>query len=261
MLHLFVNPAAILNQGDGSKHNPFASLVEARDALRAYRAAHGGPPPFGVTVWMEAGDYRLADTVTFTAEDSGTADAHVTIRAEEGATARLLGGVPVTDFRPVTDPAVLARLEPQARAHVRVADLRAAGVADCGHFSRRGFSCKITPAHLELFYGGRPMTVAQWPKAGEFTRIAGVVDARASEWSEHVGDLAGGFHYAGDRPRRWAPNDNLWIHGYWCYDWANSYERVTRLDVETRTIETAPRTASTPSSPISASTSSISSKS
>ena len=35
-------------------------------------------------------------------------------------------------------------------------------------------------------------------------------------------------------------NDDIWIHGYWAYDWANSYERIASIDVENRRIHTEP---------------------
>src|SRR5262249_35845217 len=49
-----------------------------------------------------------------------------------------------------------------------------------------------------------------------------------------------GFYITGDRPRRWHDTSDLWVHGYWAYDWANSYERVASVDVEQRLIKTAP---------------------
>jgi hypothetical protein len=226
MLELVVNPWS-------KDPQDFASLEAARDHLREH-----GVPPGGVTVWLAAGDYLLDAPFTLTAADSGTPEAPVVYRGFPGA--RLLGGRQLTHFLPVTDPAVRARLAPEVRDAVVVADLAAAGVTDCGSFSHRGFGYPVSPAHLELFFAGKPMTVAQWPKAGAFTEIAGVVAPRPSEWDETVGDLSGGFLYAGDRPRGWAEPRDLWVHGYWCYDWANSYEQVTRLDVEARIIETAP---------------------
>ncbi|HSZ56978.1 MAG TPA: right-handed parallel beta-helix repeat-containing protein, partial [Tepidisphaeraceae bacterium] len=38
---------------------------------------------------------------------------------------------------------------------------------------------------------------------------------------------------------RWKQDDNIWVHGYWAYDWANSYERVASIDTERRLIKTA----------------------
>ena len=46
-----------------------------------------------------------------------------------------------------------------------------------------------------------------------------------------IGTLPAGFYYQGDRPRSWQPSDDIWVHGYWAWDWANSYERVASLDL------------------------------
>jgi hypothetical protein len=45
---------------------------------------------------------------------------------------------------------------------------------------------------------------------------------------------------SGDRPNRWKDTGDLWVHGYWSWDWANSYERVTKLDAQRRHVFTAP---------------------
>ena len=146
------------------------------------------------------------------------------------------------DFQPVTDPAVLARLDDQARSHVLQCDLRARGIRDFGGMKSRGFGRPTTPAHCELFFDGKPMTLARWPNEGEFAQIAGFPDT-AGQGDEHggqIGKLEDGFRYAGDRPRRWKDTSDLWVHGYWAYDWANSYERVVSLDLDRRLVKTAP---------------------
>jgi hypothetical protein len=221
MRHIHVAPHGSA-AGTGAAEAPFATLAQARDAARGQAS----------TVWLHGGDYPLAETFTLTAADSGTA-----FRAVAGEYPRLLGGVVLDNWAPVTDPGVLARLSPEARARVRVADLR--GI-DPGAFRRRGFSIPITPAHLELYFDGVPQTVAQWPKAGAFTTITGVLAPKSNEWGETVGELHGGFTFAGDRPQAWAPNPDLWVHGYWSWDWANSYEHVARLDAAAHTLHTDP---------------------
>ncbi len=223
---------------------PFATLERARDELRRH------PAP-GATVWLRAGDYVLAGSFTLDARDSGLPDQPVTYRAYPGETARLLGGRRITNFCPVTDAATLARLDPAARSHVVESDLRTLGVEDFGQFRSRGLGRPTAPAHLELFFNGQPMTVARWPNEGEpagldaapgFTRIAGWPEEHRQD-DEHgrdIGNLAGGFFYEGDRPRRWATLDNVWLHGYWAWDWANSYEEVDTIDLERRLIKTKP---------------------
>ena len=85
------------------------------------------------------------------------------------------------------------------------------------------------------------MTLARWPNTGEWERIAGFPTntAQSDDHGGRIGALAGGFQFAGDRPRRWQGNDDLWVHGYWAWDWANSYERVESLDLDQRLIKTA----------------------
>jgi len=214
---------------------PLRTLEAARDALRLHQ-------PGGGTVWLRGGDYERAASFELTAEDSGTVGAPIIYRAVEGETVRLLGGRRLEPgaFAPVTEPKIVARLTASARGHVVQCDLRAQGIEDFGTFASRGFQRPTSPAHLELFFNDKPMTVAQWPKAGQFATIAGFTKPMANEWGAEVGDLTGGFTYEGDRPARWAPCDDLWVHGYWAYDWANSYERVLRLDPLARVVETAP---------------------
>src|SRR6266568_2044525 len=86
------------------------------------------------------------------------------------------------------------------------------------------------------------MTLARLPNEGKFAEIAGY-PANSEHNDEHggkLGDLADGFLYTGDRPRHWQDTSDLWVHGYWAYDWANSYEKVASLDVEQRLVKTAP---------------------
>ena len=39
---------------------------------------------------------------------------------------------------------------------------------------------------------------------------------------------------------RWRDVSHVWVHGYWAWDWANSYERIESIDLDKRWIKTAP---------------------
>jgi len=136
----------------------------------------------------------------------------------------------------------LARFDEAARTHIVQVDLRALGIADFGEMKSRGFGRPTSAAHCELFFGGKPMTLARWPNEGEWEKIAGFPETSGQNDSHggKIGKLEDGFLYTGDRPRRWKDTSGLWVHGYWAWDWANSYERVTALDVEQRLVKTAP---------------------
>ena len=216
----------------GTRAKPFASLERARDAARAHKGAH--------IHWLRAGEYVRTNCLDLTAADSGTPKAPVIWRAYKDEPVRLLGGRVLTGLTPVTDTAVLARLDEKARGHVVQLNLSALGITDFGEMKSRGFGRPAVVAHCELFFGHRPMTLARWPNEGEFAKIAGYPASsdRKDEHGGKLGELPGGFLYAGARPRRWQDTSEVWVHGYWAYDWANSYEKVASLDVEQHLVKT-----------------------
>jgi len=218
---------------------PLASLTRARDLARAVRQGRPGEP---VTITLRGGAYPMGETLTLRAEDSGTAQAPVTWRAMPGETVRLVGGVPLTRWEPVSDPAIVRRLDATARGKVRQADLKALGVTDYG---------QIGPAsgkRAELFCGGRYMSLARYPNDG-WLRIASVPqegelkfagDFRNTEPTRIGGKIAGKhygrFCYSGDRPSRWQDPSDLWVHGYWVWDYQDQYHHVQRLDTATKEV-------------------------
>jgi hypothetical protein len=226
--------------GAGTIASPFATLEKARDAVRA--ANRSGLIAGGaITVWLRGGDYVRTNALVLSAVDSGTEGARVIWRGYGDEHVRLLGGRILTGFQPVKDLAVLSRLDESTRSHVVQLELRTLGITNFGEMHSRGFARATTPAHCELFFGHQPMTLARWPNEGAWEKLAGF-PAGSGKGDEHggsIGDLAGGFTYAGDRPRRWKETSDLWIHGFWAWDWANSYERIDSLDLDKRIVKTA----------------------
>jgi len=208
---------------------PLASLEKARDKIREIKKA-AGLPDGGVTVSLRGGDYQRRETFKLTAEDSGNEQSPIVYRSKEGETARLIGGQLLTGFKPVTDQAVLKRLEPAARGKVLRTDLKAQGISDFGSVGGGG---------LELFFGGKRMTVARWPNE-EFVRIAGVLDIKPVNVRGTIGDRVGKFIYSDERPKRWAGEKDAWVHGYWFWDWADQRHKIKSIDTERRIIEVVP---------------------
>ena len=208
---------------------PFATLERARDEIRKIRQG-GGRPEAGVTVELRGGAYPIERPFELTAEDSGDEDAPVVYRARAGEEVRLIGGKAATGFEPVTDPATLERLSPEARGNVLQADLGALGVSDFGEVKGGG---------LELFFEDRPMTLARWPNEG-FVRIADLVGGDPVDVRGTKGDKIGKFMYEGDRPKRWRGENDVWVHGYWFWDWSDQRQKVESIDTERRVISLIP---------------------
>jgi len=218
----------------GTRQRPFATLEKAREIIRARK------PEGGASVFLRGGVYPVTKTFLLTGQDSGTAAAPVSYQAYRNETVRLIGGRLLEGFQPVRDPAVLERLDKEAREHVLGCDLAALGITDLGRFTSRGFGRRRSPAHLELFFQDRRMTVARWPNDG-FTKIAALTSSTMGD--DHggtLGKLDAGFYYEGDRPGRWNKLDDIWVHGYWAWDWANSYEQIDTIERTERLIRTRP---------------------
>jgi hypothetical protein len=214
---------------EGSKSEPLATLEGARDRIRQLRQ-EDSLPKNGITVWIRGGTYTRWQTFELTAEDSGTETAPITYRNAKNEAVVLLGGRNIR-FKPLSDPAIQKRLGPVARAAVQVADLPSQGILDFGELASRGFGRSVTPAHLELFANGQPMTLARWPNNDEWLTISGIPrnTATGDEHGGQLGQLEGGFILEHNRPARWQPSTNWWVHGYWAWDWANSYEQIASI--------------------------------
>jgi hypothetical protein len=206
---------------------PFATLELARDAIRELKKA-SALPAGGVTVLIRAGAYSRSTTFQLTEEDSGTATAPIVYRAYAQEVVRITGGQEISGFAPVTDAAVRSRLDPAARDKVLQVDLKAHGISEFGRLRRRGFGRFVEASGLELFFQDKPMPLARWPN-----------DGWATISSAPGGENSYTFSYDFDRPQRWAASDDIWVYGYWTYDWADSYERVAAIDKQAKVVKTA----------------------
>jgi len=214
---------------DAGTDGPFATLDRARDELRKLKSA-GTLPAGGVRVVVRGGAYALRKPFELTAEDSGTPETPISYSAFPGEEVRLAGGKVVKEFKPVTDPAILQRLDESARPHVVQADLKALGIADFGSPEGGG---------LEVFFQDKPMTLARWPNEG-FVQIVETVGGDAVDVRGTKGDRIGKWVYDGDRPKRWQQEKDIWVHGYWFWDWSDQRHKVKSIDTEKRIIEVEP---------------------
>jgi hypothetical protein len=219
----FVSPQGNDAQA-GTRSQPFKTLEAARAAVR--KSDHTEES----TVWLRAGVYERLGPLELTAEDSGRPGKPVMYRAYPDEEVRIVGGRQVSDWKPVTDEAILGRLVPEARGKVLQADLNAAGIHDYGQVKSGG---------LELFFEDKPMTLARWPNE-EFVTIVGLAEPDTVNVRGTKGSKTGKFMYEGDRPERWLQENDVWVHGYWFWDWADERQKVASIDTEKRMITVVP---------------------
>lgn len=214
----------------GTEAKPFASLQKARDAVRQWRKTASKAD--AVTVSLHKGLYEITDPLAFNEEDSGTKDAPVVWRNFNGEPVVLSGGRTIRGFKPVTDTEVLDRLPSTARGHVLQADLAGSSLKDFGEVATVG-------KRIELFFDGRPMTLARWPNEG-FTKVVDVVNTSPIVSHGIKGDAVGHFIYDGDQPSRWTSESDVWVSGYWFWDWSDGRQQVKSINPANHTIELTP---------------------
>ncbi len=93
---LFVAPSGN-DTAAGSREAPLASLTGARDRIRQLRSQGVGGL---VMVAFASGTYAFTAPVSFSKQDSGTADGPVTYMAAAGQPVRFTAGRTVSDWQP-----------------------------------------------------------------------------------------------------------------------------------------------------------------
>ena len=221
---------------------PFRTLAGARDALRSLKGK--GALSGGAIVNVRGGTYTMYDTFLLTADDSGTVSGPVIWRAYRGESVLLAGGRTIGNFARLTERAIRARLSPAARNHVLVADLKSQGITSYGEITQRG-----TPP-MELFINGKRMTIARYPNQG-WLHIADVPQSgdtlynKGLDREKRYNGVPAGRHYGriayeGREPSHWASTGDVFVHGYWTFDWSDSYQAIQSIDTGRQEITLRP---------------------
>jgi hypothetical protein len=213
----------------GTEAAPFASLAAARNAARSADDA--------VTVWFHDGVYSFSESVLLVTEDGGTPAAPVHYRAKNPGKVIFSGGrvLESASFTLVADGTQLANIPEVAHGSVVWTDLAAQGSADLGTYPDSFRTALPVP---ELFFNSKRMTVARWPNKG-WANIESIVESGPAPWRKHASDALGSFTFSGEHSARWAKVGELWLEGYWCFDWASETIRVQSVDPDTRRITLA----------------------
>lgn len=227
----YVSPTGS-DANSGAEDSPLATLQAVRDSVRA-RLQGPNRSPGPIEVIVQPGRYYLSETWSLTAPDSGSLESRITFRASAPGVTLVGGRQLATDaFVPLTDLATRDRLAPEARDAVRMFGLHEAGITDLGVFPNRFENAPPLP---ELFFNGVRMTLARWPN-DDWATITSIVESGPAPWRNHPSDKLGVFEYSGERPERWVSAPEVWLHGYWCFDWSAETIKVGAIDTENHQI-------------------------
>lgn len=240
------------DSNDGSINSPFRTLEGARDYIRDLKKG-GKLPKKGINVHIREGEYVLDKSFELSSEDSGLEDAPIVYKAYKNEDVRITGGytLDATEFEYVTDTEILDRLDSSVSDKVMQLDLAEQGITEYGSIPKSGFGWDAVPVSPELFIDGETATISRYPNEGFLT--TGNVIQRGfiprdhetdtdhqqpehecpprNEWINQSGPI---FNYTDDKLDKWAKEDEVWLFGYWKWDWADDNLQVT-MDTQNNT--------------------------
>jgi len=235
--------------------HPFATIEKAKDAVKSCNKSNRN----GITVAIKAGDYRVS-SLNFTYDDSGTSECPVTYCAYGDGEVVINGGVSISpkDFVKVTDENVLRRFTKKAQKKIVCYDLKNIEVTaeDYGKIYAIGSyntAAKYTgdttgPLYSELFVNDTRMTVARYPNEGYLKTGEVVSEGEQREDSNHqlhdywntiVNPRSDVYKVSSSLAKRinsWQTLDDVWMFGFWKYDWADASSPIGEFDYTNKTI-------------------------
>ena len=132
---------------------------------------------------------------------------------------------------------MLQRLDEPARGQVWQADLKALGIRDLqGINSPRSYQ---SDPGLEVFFQDQPMTLARYPNS-DYLHIVAALDANGNRQTGEVAAPDGKFVCDDARLARWTGEKDLWLHGFWIWDWADMRVPLAGVDAAAHTLTIGP---------------------
>lgn len=219
--NIYVEPILGDDLADGnSPSTAFRTLQRAADALASSQSSTKAGADTLRTVHLLPGEYVIDRPLVLNDRHRNSVwkakcdDGNRKCRDRNGV--RIRGGHRLSPhlFQP-WDGRAGVFLAPIGESAGDLGEIRSGLLADCAN------------SKAELIFDGKPLTLARYPN----------IDTRSGSWRWNTiqnvtGDAS--FTFAGRRPieKKYSEASDLWLHGYWKYDWADNYVKVLAVDSE-----------------------------
>lgn len=233
---IYVSPSGN-DQNPGTKAQPVKTIAGALELARSLEKAEK-------VICLQDGEYPIT-AMKLTAADSG-----VTFFAEKEAV--LNGGLTLdpADFQDYKENIKVLDLSKYGVTAERIGQMRAFGA-----FSQAAKYDAEGSLYCELFCDNNRMTIARYPNVGSYLYTGKITDngdakevytSKGTETNpdwETMKNPRGGTFEAGkavtDRVKGWTNSDDIWMFGYFQYDWADSTTPLKQVGDGTVTTEYA----------------------
>ena len=213
----------------GSREAPCATFERVQELIRGARK---GGAKGNITVSIADGRYPIRKMISLSPSESAPEGALTIYRAAHPGRAFLDGGLTLPPLKPLTaEDAAYPKIPAEARPHVQVADLRAAGITEYGILSAGGVGDPAAEG-MQLVWDGEFQTLARWPNDG-FTGIA-KVPPRNDPQGKRIKQTS--FTYQDKRVSSWANEEDPYGNGFFCHNWAAAKVAFGKIDPQAQTI-------------------------
>lgn len=235
---IFVSPKGD-DKNDGTKENPVKTVDRALALARSLESQEK-------VIYFAKGEYALS-AITLTAADKGTV-----FYGEDGGVI-LNGGVTLdtADFTTYRDNIQVLDLAKYGVTRERIGDVKA-----FGQFNQAEKYDEAGSLYCELFFDGARMTLSRYPNADEESLKTGkIIDNGDSkeiytsagtqqnpDWADMKNPRGGTFgadKAVTDRISTWENSPEVWMFGYFQYDWADSTTPLAAFSADSITTKYA----------------------
>ncbi|GEL39608.1 hypothetical protein MEX01_01990 [Methylorubrum extorquens] len=209
------------------RDNRFADLPRALAYVAALRRQGEGR---AIVVELEPGTHRISAPVRIGPDHAGTAGAPLILRGAADGSSRLVGSVPLAPAS--LPPRLRARLPASARGAVRAYQLPEALRWELAYRAPRRLR-ETHPRVTEIFDAGGALRPAQWPNPGPNPEPN-------SGWTTVAAAEAGGLAFTlkdGPGLPDLSLERDLWVEGFWRWDWLLETLHVAQVDQRRRRLE------------------------
>ena len=219
-VHVDARAPATNQRADGTPNHPYRSLQDAKEALircsieRNGRSATSTEATHRIVV-VHPGVYK-----PFSIDHPALS--RVSWEGVKGSPPPVIsGGIRV--------PQELFKHHPESGGFV--ASLASLGADDLGAMMSGDCVTDCQHDKVGVSFGGEAMTLARWPNAPtNITSPAAWANAATCDGSGFTMDLT--QHPEAERMLKWSKEKNAFVHGFWAWDWADCYGKITEVRQE-----------------------------
>jgi len=219
------------------KDGPFKTILRAKEEVRNLKNKITSGK---IEIIFKAGEYLIDTPISFDEMDGSKNGVSIIYRANDNEKVTFTGAIGISGFTKLKDESILSRIQKKIRDKMVELNLKTLGITDYGRLKPQGFGrIPKKPLQMELFYNNKPMLLAQYPNK-EWLTIAQVPQSGDElknkgheptlRYGVPVGRHYGYFKIDDNRPQSWKESDDVWMHGYWTWDWADAYDKVKSFD-------------------------------